>query len=67
MDFTFNIDNDMQFNINQYDYMNFEINNLPEKEYIEKELTPCTVFFSADALRADLVSAVFRSEEEEET
>ena len=67
MDFTFNIDNDMQFNINQYDYMNFEIKNLPEKEYIEKELTPCTVSFSADALRANLVSAVFRSEEEEET
>ncbi len=66
MDFAFNIDNNLKFDISQSNNMKFEIKKLPEKEYIEKELTPCIVSFSADALFADLVSEVFRNEEEED-
>lgn len=66
MEFAFKIDNSLKFDISQSNNMKFYIKKLPEKEYIEKELVPCTVSFSADALFADLVSAVFRTEEEED-
>lgn len=66
MDFTFNIDGSLIFDISQSDDMKFEIKSMPEKEYIEKSFVPCTVSFSADALFADLVSVIFSKEEEED-
>ena len=66
MDFTFDIDNSLIFDFSQSDDMKFEIDSIPEKEYIEKDPVPCTVSFSADALFADLVSVIFRKEEEED-
>lgn len=65
MEFAFKIDSSLKFDISQSNNMKFDMKKLPEKEYIEKELTPCIVSFPADALFADLVSAVFRTEEEE--
>lgn len=66
MDFDFNIDNSLIFDFSQSDNMEFEIDSMPEKEYIEKELVPCVVSFSADALFADLVSVIFTKEEKED-
>ena len=66
MDFTFNIDNSLIFDISQSDDMKFEIKSMPEKEYIEKNFVPCTVSFSVSALFSDVVSSVFRKEEEED-
>ncbi len=66
MEFAFKIDNGLKFDISQSNNMKFEMKKTSEKEYIEKELTPCIVSFSADALFADLVSEVFRNEEEED-
>ena len=66
MDFVFGIDSNLEFSIDPENDMEFEI-NMPEKEYIEKESTPCTAAFSADALSAYLVSPVFRTEEEEDS
>ncbi|MDE6664872.1 MAG: hypothetical protein K2K14_01600 [Ruminococcus sp.] len=66
MKFSFKIDNSLKFDISQSNNMKFEMKKTSEKEYIEKELTPCIVSFSADALFADLVLAVFRTEEEED-
>lgn len=65
MEFAFKIDNSLKFDVSQSNNMKFYIKKLPEKEYIKKELAPCIISFSADALFADLVSAVFRTEEEE--
>lgn len=67
MEYTFTIDNCLKFDISQQNNMKFEIKGLPEKEYIEKEITPYMVSVSADAFPAtDLVSAVFRTEEKED-
>ncbi|MDE5620901.1 MAG: hypothetical protein K2I80_10400 [Ruminococcus sp.] len=66
MDFDFNIDNSLIFNFSQSDDMKFEIKNMPEKEYIEKNFVPCTVSFSADTLFTDVVSVIFRKEEEDD-
>ena len=55
MNFTFKIDKKM----------NFKIENLPQKEYIEKEKAPCLMSFSANAIFANLVSPIFKTEEEE--
>ncbi|MDE7138836.1 MAG: hypothetical protein K2O29_10360 [Ruminococcus sp.] len=65
MDFDFNIDNSLIFDFSQSDDMDFEI-QMPEKEYIEKNFVPCTVSFSFPALFADVVSMIFRKEEEED-
>lgn len=66
MDFTFNIDGSLIFDISKSDDMEFEINSIPEKEYIEKECVPCTVSFSFPTLFAGVVSTVFRAEKEED-
>ncbi len=66
MDFTFNIDNSLIFDISQSDDMKLKIKTMPEKEYIEKKSVPCTVSFSVSALFSDVVSSVFRKEEEED-
>lgn len=55
MNFSFKIDKKM----------NFKIENLPQKEYIEKENTPCKISFSANALFANLVSPIFEIQEKE--
>lgn len=66
MDFTLNIDNSLIFNFSQSDNMEFKIGTMPEKEYIEKDLVPCAIAFSADPIYADVVSVVFRKEEEDD-
>ena len=43
MEFAFKIDSSLKFDISQSNNMKFDIKKLPEKEYIEKELTPCIV------------------------
>lgn len=66
MDFIFDINDDITFNFDKSDYTDFEIGTMPEKEYIEKDLVPCAIAFSADPIYADIVSAVFRKEEEDD-
>lgn len=66
MDFTFDIINDFTLNFDQSNSMDFEISNIPEKEYIEKEPAPCVVSFSVTPIYADIVSVLFRKEEEDD-
>lgn len=66
MEFTFDIINDFTLDFDQSNSMDFEISNIPEIEYIEKDLVPCAIAFSADPIYADIVSAVFRKEEEDD-
>lgn len=64
MEFAFKTNNNMEININQTSGTNFEIRNLPQKEYvyIEKETKPCRVSFSANVLVSSVISAVFEEE-----
>lgn len=66
MDFTFDITNNFTLDFDQSNRMDFEISNMPEKEYIEKDPAPCVVSFSAAPIYADIVSVVFRKEEEDD-
>ena len=66
MEFTFDIINDFTLDFGQSNRMDFEISNIPEIEYIEKDPAPCVVSFSADPIYADIVSVIFTKEEEED-
>lgn len=66
MEFTFDIINDFTLDFDQSNRMDFEISNIPEKEYIEKEPEPCMISFSVTPIYADVVSVVFRKEEEDD-
>lgn len=54
----------MIFSFKTNNKMNFEIKNLPQKEYIEKEPKPCEVGFSANSIFAYMTVCAFQKEEE---
>lgn len=64
MEFSFEMNNNMKINTSQKSGMNFEIRNLPQKEYIEKESKPCEVGFSANPIFSYMTVSVFQKEEE---
>ena len=62
--FTHQQENDMIFSFKTNNKMNFEIKNLPQKEYIEKEPKPCEVGFSVNPIFAYTTACIFQKEEE---